>query len=73
MIQLTLTSKTTGRIIKKSYTARQLLESDEQSVVEEMSECDCRMLPRGETNVVECNCDEEWHDYTLVVGEQFYT
>ncbi|MFY0744797.1 acetyltransferase [Solibacillus silvestris] len=69
MIQLTLTSNKTGRVIKRSYTGRQLLESDEQSVVEEMSECDCAMKPRGETNVIECDCYEEWEDYTLVIGD----
>jgi hypothetical protein len=67
MIQLTLKSDITGRVIKKSYTARQLLESDEIEVVQEMSACDCQ--PIGETNVVECNCDDEWYDYTLIVGE----
>lgn len=69
MIQLTLTSNVTGRVIKSSYTGRQLLDSDEQSIVEEISKCDCDMLPRGETNVVECKCDDEWFDYTLVVGD----
>ncbi|MCG7345357.1 acetyltransferase [Sporosarcina sp. ACRSL] len=69
MIQLTLTSNVTGRVIKSSYTARQLLESNEIDIVEEMSKCNCDMLPRGETNVVECNCDDEWFDYTLVVGD----
>lgn len=67
MIQLTLTSNITNRVIKKSYTARQLLETDEIAVVQEMTDCGCQ--PVGETYVVDCNCDEEWFDYTLVVGE----
>jgi len=69
MIQATLTSKKSGRVIKQSYTARQLLEDyyGEDDLVIKMIECDCQ--PVGETNVVECNCHEEWDDYTMVLEQ----
>lgn len=69
MIQATVTSKKSGKVIKKSYTARQLLEDfiDEDDLVIAMTQCDCQ--PVGETNVVECNCDFEWEDYTLVLEQ----
>lgn len=66
MIELTLKSNITNRTIKSSYTARQLLDKDEESIVCELTECNCQ--PVGETNLVECKCDEEWDDYTLVIG-----
>lgn len=67
MVEITLKSKVSGRIIKSSYTARQLLETDEIDIVMDLTKCDCQ--PVGETNVVECNCDEEWENYELVIGE----
>ena len=69
MIQATVISKITGRTIKNSYTANQLLDDflDRDDLVISMTECDCE--PIGETNVVECNCDEEWEDCTLILDE----
>lgn len=69
MIEAILTSKASGRTIKSSYTARQLLDFyDEEALVSDMSACNCQ--PTGETYVVECNCDSEWEDYTLKIGEE---
>jgi hypothetical protein len=69
MIEVTLKSNTSGRIIKSTYTARQLLDfSGEEDLVFEMSKCDCQAI--GETYVVECNCEQEWEDYTLTFGEE---
>lgn len=67
MVEITLTSKVSGRVIKSSYTARQLLETDEIDLVMDMTKCECE--PIGETNVVECSCDDEWEQYELVIGE----
>lgn len=68
-IRAILTSKTTGRVIEKSFTPRQLLDFfDESALVENMSMCRCQ--PVGETNVIDCGCYEEWEDYTLVVGDE---
>ncbi|MDA1675127.1 acetyltransferase [Bacillus cereus group sp. TH152-1LC] len=63
-MEVTLTSKKTNRVIKASYTARQILNfMDEDELVLDMCQCDCQ--PVGETNVVECNCEAEWEDYKL--------
>ena|GEM_PF-6181936 len=67
MVEVTLTSKRSGRVLKSSYTARQLLDIDEIDMVINMTECDCQ--PVGETYVVDCNCDYEWQEYELVIGE----
>jgi hypothetical protein len=69
MIQAIVISKKTGRTIKRSYTAKQLLEDffGGDDLMQNMTECDCQ--PVGETNVVECNCCEEWFDYTLELIE----
>ncbi|MFY0519349.1 hypothetical protein ACOMCU_16200 [Lysinibacillus sp. UGB7] len=67
MVEIMLTSKNSGRVIKSSYTARQLLETDEIDIVMDMTKCDCQ--PVGETYVVECNCDDEWEQYELIIGE----
>ena len=70
MIQATLTSKKSGRIIKKSYTARQLLEDfyGEDDLMVAMTECDCQ--PVGETYVVECNCYLQWEEWKLELEQQ---
>lgn len=63
-IPVRLTSKASGRVIERTYTAKQLLEfMDEDELVVTMSQCNCQ--PVGETNVVECNCEDEWEDYKL--------
>lgn len=68
MVEITLESKITGRVIKLSYTARQLFEKfiDEEELMQDMSKCDCQ--PIGETNVIDCGCNEEWEDYVVVIG-----
>ncbi|PED05328.1 acetyltransferase [Bacillus pseudomycoides] len=53
--------------MKQSYTARKILDLYEEEPVVEMTPCDCQ--PVGETNVVECDCDREWEDYTLTLDE----
>lgn len=70
MIQATITSKKTGRVISKSYTAKQLLDDycGESDLMVAMTECDCE--PVGMLSFVECNCYEEWEAWTLVLKEQ---
>ncbi|MFF2532464.1 acetyltransferase [Brevibacillus sp. NPDC058079] len=69
MIKAILKSNISDCVIESSYTPHQLLSfSGEEELIEKMSKCDCQ--PIGETNVVECNCDEEWDDYTLVLEEE---
>jgi len=68
MIEVILKSNISQRVLKASYTARQLLEMSEEDIVEKMAMYDCQ--PIGETNVVDCNCCEEWDDYTMIVGNE---
>lgn len=65
MIEIIVKSNISGREKKSSYTARQLIDKSEDEIVDEMTECDCQ--PIGETNVVECNCADEWDDYIMIV------
>jgi hypothetical protein len=58
-----------GRVVEGSYTPRQLLDFlDEDELVTNLTTCSCQ--PVGETNYTECNCDEEWHDFTLLIGDE---
>ncbi|MEK3955669.1 MULTISPECIES: acetyltransferase [unclassified Psychrobacillus] len=70
MIQATITSNKTGRVIMKSYSAKQLLDDycGESDLMVAMTECDCE--PTGMLSFVECNCYEEWEEWTLVLKEQ---
>ena len=70
MVEITVTSKTSGRIKKASLTARQLVENfiDEADLVQEITKCNCQAV--GETYVVDCNCDYEWEDYVLVYSDE---
>ena len=69
MIEATLKSNITNRVIKSSYTARQLLDFfDEEELVLDMGKCDCQ--PVGETNVIDCGCYEEWEDYNLTFSDE---
>ena len=68
MIEIIVRSNLSGRIVKSSYTARRLVEKDEDQIIEEMTICDCQ--PIGETSFTECNCSDEWDDYTMIVGNE---
>lgn len=64
MVNATVTSRVSGRVINRTYTARQILDFfDEEELVLDMTKCGCQ--PVGETYVVDCNCDYEWEDYVL--------
>lgn len=69
IIPVKVKSKKAGRIVEGSFTPRQLLEIlDEDELVTRLTMCHCE--PVGETNVIECNCDEEWDDYELLIGDE---
>lgn len=42
MVEITLTSKVSGRVIKSAYTPQQLLEVDEIDLVMDLTKCDWR-------------------------------
>ncbi|MCY8081747.1 acetyltransferase [Bacillus inaquosorum] len=67
MIEVTVKSKKTGKVKRGSYSARELLQSNEEDIIDDMTKCDCQ--PVGETYVVECNCCEEWEEYDLEIKE----
>ncbi|MEK4419870.1 MULTISPECIES: acetyltransferase [Bacillus] len=67
MIKITVISKKTGKVERGIYSARELLQRDEEDIVDQLTKCDCQ--PVGETNVVECNCCEEWEEYDLYIQE----
>ena len=67
MIYATLTSKVSGRVVTATYTPEQLLTQimDAFDLMEHATACACQ--PMGETNVVECSCDEEWVDFDITL------
>lgn len=68
-IPVKVKSNISGRIKGGSLTPRQILDCiDEAEVIQTLTACDCQ--PIGETNVVECNCDEEWMDCEVWIGEE---
>lgn len=68
MIEIVLKSNISQRIVKASYTGRQLMDKSEDEIVDEMGACDCE--PVGETYVIGCNCCDEWDNYTLIIGNE---
>ena len=68
-IPVVVTSNLSGRVVKSSVTPRELVDIyDESVLVQHLTACDCQ--PIGETNVVDCNCDEEWMDCVVLIGDE---
>lgn len=68
-IPIRVISNKTNRVVEGSFTPRQILNMfDEEDLITNLTMCDCR--PIGETNVIECNCEEEWEDYELFIGDE---
>src|SRR3954463_2928926 len=53
--------KTGEEISSKLYTPLELLDTDLSIINEKTCVCDCK--PVGETNVVECNCEDYYQDF----------
>lgn len=53
--------KTGEEMSSKLYTPLELLDTDLSIINERTCVCDCK--PVGETNVVECNCDDYYQDF----------
>jgi len=71
MINVKVVSKVSGRVIETNCTPHVILEAfDDYSLVQRITECDCQ--PIGETNVIECNCDEEWYEYDLYLDGKLF-
>jgi hypothetical protein len=60
-----------GEIITSgAYTVDEILETDIFEILDKYCVCDCQ--PIGETNVVECNCDDYYNAFEYV-GNRIYT
>lgn len=71
-MEITLINNKTSETVKASYKARELVShGGEDLLIENMIEnlvCDCS--PIGETNVIECDCWEQWEYCTLVFDDE---
>jgi|GEM_PF-4714966 len=67
-VPVKITSKVTGRVIESLVSARELLDTYEEVIVQDLTNCECQ--PVGETNVVDCSCGDEWDDYELLIGDE---
>lgn len=67
-----LKNNKTGEIIQTSYSARNLVShGGEDLLIENIIEnhvCHCNSV--GETNVIECDCWEQWEDCTLIFDDE---
>ncbi|MDQ0927741.1 hypothetical protein QFZ25_001801 [Bacillus atrophaeus] len=63
MIAVTVKSKKTGEVKTEVYTARELLETFEDDLVSDLTQCDCPLAP--ESYEVDCNCYEDWEEYEI--------
>ena len=52
-----------GVVKEKEFTLRELREFDDCTLLEEFDICTCQ--PVGETNVVECNCEDFIEDFKI--------
>ncbi|MCY8318283.1 acetyltransferase [Bacillus vallismortis] len=69
MIEVTVSSKKTGGVRRGTFSARELLQRNEEDIVDTLTQCDCQ--PIGETYVIECNCCEEWEEYDLYFSDGY--
>jgi hypothetical protein len=68
-IPIKITSNISGRVVETTVPPRLLLDKcDEADLIWDITACNCQ--PVGETNVVECNCDEEWMDCEVLIGDE---
>lgn len=69
-IQVRMTSRLTGRVLDRHFSARALANTDGiEGLMEEMlTECTCGRA--AESNIVECDCVEEWEDAILQIGDE---
>lgn len=63
MIEVVVKSKKTGDVKRGHFTARELLQRDEEDIVSTITDCDCQQT--------ECNCNEEWEEYVLFFNDGF--
>ena len=64
-IRVEVKSDITGRVASSVFTLKEIFENCGDDMVEEITRCDCQ--PSIESNVVECNCDDEWYGYKITL------
>lgn len=72
MIKVTLKNNKTNEQIETFYSIKDLIgQGGEDLLIENIIENNvCHCSPIGETNVVECDCWEEWEDCSLIIDEE---
>lgn len=69
VIPVRVKSKSSGRTVSGVVSPRKLLNLiDETDLIDHLIDCDCS--PVGETYVTDCNCDEEWMDCEVLIGDE---
>ncbi|MCI3197685.1 hypothetical protein GXP75_18835 [Bacillus sp. HU-1818] len=63
MIAVTVKSKKTGEVKTEVYTGRELLETYEDDLVSNLTQCDCPLSP--ESNELDCCCCDDWEEYEI--------
>ncbi len=53
-----------GTVLSGTFTAKDLVEKDGCEIEQTICTCDCK--PIGETNVVECNCEDYYQEFKLL-------
>ena len=56
------------RLVSREYSINELLDTSEEEIQQDTCHCECQ--PIGETNVVECNCDDYFEDFELLGNNQ---
>ena len=58
-------------IISKPYRLQELIDNifEEYEIIDENAHCNCQ--PIGETNVIECNCEDYYENFEIVAKRQF--
>lgn len=67
LFKLVFQHETSKEVREKEYTLDELMKGDIDDIL--YFECDCE--PTGETNVVECNCEEYLDGFLLIAKLQF--
>lgn len=67
MFEIKIKSKKTGKEKSIDCTLKELLKNGIDDIVDNLTECDCE--PTSESNILECNCYEEWNDIELEIKD----
>jgi hypothetical protein len=60
--------KSKEKIISSGYTIEEAMEEGLEEIRDKHCRCNCE--PTGETNVIECNCEDYYNDFELLEIEE---